>query len=126
MEWTRAITVAVGDPITARQARSVSRAGNDRILSGLGDGAYRIAMGEFNGHRQPRNPADDQGLIFPSQAESFEVYHHVEPENGYQWPQAGPGEQEGANLGNPLNQFVFGNPALFNEENRLTFGFDSD
>jgi hypothetical protein len=65
-------------------------AGNDRILSGIGDGAWRIAMGFFNGWRQPRNPADFQGLIFPSQAEAFEVFHHVEPEDGFQQPQAGP------------------------------------
>jgi hypothetical protein len=115
VQYTRVPTVAVGDPITSRQAAALARAGNDRILSGIGDGAWRIAMGIFNGWRQPRNPADFQGLIFPSQAEAFEVFHHVEPEDGFQQPQAGPGEPEGSNLGNPLNQFVFGNPQLDSE-----------
>jgi hypothetical protein len=126
VQYTRVPTVAVGDPITSRQAAAMAAAGNDRILSGIGDGAWRIAMGIFNGWRQPRNPADFQGLIFPSQAEAFEVFHHVEPEDGFQQPQAGPGEPEGSNLGNPLNQFVFGNPQLDSEENRLNEGIDKN
>ena len=117
--FTRAETVNPGDPITARQLRSLVRAFNDRILWSIGDSAWRIAWGISALWRQMRNPADFQGLVFPSQFESFEVFHHVEPEQDYQYPLTGPGEPEGSNLGNPLNQFVFGNPALDNEENRL-------
>jgi hypothetical protein len=119
----RAETVSEGDPITSHQFASLSEAINSRIKSGLGDGAYRIAQLIFNGFRQVRTPADSAGRVFPSQGEWFEVYSHIN-DSAYTWPLTGPGEPEGANLANVMNQFVFGNPIMYSEPDRLGYGRD--
>lgn len=121
MTFTRAIEVAPGDPITARQLISLARAINDRQRSGIGDGHERLGWWWFNLFRQVRNPADG-GFVFPAQGEFFDIYQHVEPKHGVQWPLTGPGDPQGANLANVMNQFVFGlAPYLGSEEDRLAW-----
>lgn len=74
----------------------------------------------FNLFRQVRNP-DASGLVFPTQAEFFEIYQLIDQERDVQWPVTGAGENEGANLGNPMMQFVYGlSPSLSSEEDRLS------
>lgn len=124
LQFTRAQTPAKGDAITSRQMISLARACNDRTRSGIGDAAWRQAQLWFNLFRLPRNP-DADGLTFPSQAEFFEVFQHVMPETGLQWPLAGPGEPQGANVANMMMQFVFGlAPYLSGEAARLSEGVD--
>src|ERR1044072_3248716 len=98
LTFTRAPTVAVGDPILSSQFKLLARAFNDRLRSGVGDGAWRLCMYWFNLFRQVRNPSAD-GFVFPSQAEFFEIYQLLDPEfhEGSTWPVTGPGEAEGAN-----------------------------
>jgi hypothetical protein len=120
LSFTRAPTVAKGDKITSAQFNALANAFNDRLKSGIGDGAWRVAMFWFNLWRQVRNP-DESGFVFPPQGEWWEIYGLLDPENNPgQWPIAGPGEPEGANIGNPAMQFVYGNPALVGEADRLT------
>jgi hypothetical protein len=121
LTFTTAPTVEAGDRITSEQFSLLARAFNDRIKSGVADGAWRIAYYNVNLFRQVRNPAQG-GWVFPTQAEFFDLYQHLAPENDPQitWPVTGPGEYEGANLANPMMQFVFGvAPDLDSEDIRL-------
>lgn len=117
--FTLAPTVETGDPITAEQFAKLAAAFNDRLVSGLGDGPWRVFFYWFSLFRQVRN-SDEAGTAFPSMGEFFEVYQHVDPTE-YEWPLAGPGEAEGANLASVMNAFVFGAEAygLDDEATRL-------
>lgn len=117
MTFTCAIEVESGDAPTSRQQRSLARAINDR-LRGNTDSAWRVAWGTYNAARLVRNP-DSSGWIFPAEHEFWSLYAHLDP-GSYEWPITGPGEPEGSNLGSVLPQFVFGNPALFDEAERLS------
>ncbi len=130
LSFSKAPAVAKGDPITSKQFSALAKSFNDRIRSGVGDAAWRIGWCEFNLWRQPRNPSAD-GFVFPSQAEFFDIFQHLESETdlGSTWPVTGPGEPEGINLANVMGQFVFGlsNPndpasGLDSEDIRLNFG----
>lgn len=125
LTYTKAPTVDPGDKITSTQYRLLARAFNGRLRSGVGDCAMRVAMLWFNLFRQFRNP-DEGGYVFPSLGEFFDIYQLIEPEwsPGTTYPDTGPGEPEGANLGCPINQFVFGNPILTDEPDRLNTGVD--
>lgn len=88
--------------------RGLARAFNDRLRSGIGNGGQRIAKYWVNLFRQLRNP-DETGFVFPSQAEFFEIYQQLDPENNTgQYPVTGPGEPEGGNVANPMMQYIFG------------------
>src|ERR1051326_2834674 len=78
-------------------------------------------VARLNKWRDQFNPSDG-GFLFPSQAEFFDIYQHLDPEVDGQatWPETGPGEPEGANLANPMMAFVFGNPDLSQEDVRLS------
>jgi hypothetical protein len=74
----------------------------------------------LNLFRQFRNP-DETGTSFPAQAEYFHIYQNLERDyTSDQYPVADPGDPEGANLANVINQFVFGNPFMFGEDGRIT------
>lgn len=74
----------------------------------------------LNGFRQFRNP-DETGVDFPPQAEWFHIYQHLSRDySAAQYPVAGPGEPEGANLACDTNQFVFGSPVIDSEDVRIT------
>lgn len=104
--FTRAVEVAAGDPITSTEFNALAAAFNDRLISGLGDGPWRIFYLLFSMFRQVRNP-DESGFAWPSLGEFFEVYQHIAPTDG-EWPTSAPGLPEGANLASPMNAFVFG------------------
>lgn len=108
--FTRAPEVETGDGFTSTQLAKLAAAFNDRILSGLGDPTFRIFFYFLALCRQFRNP-DQSGYLFPSQAEFFEFYLHVDPTLG-EYPLSGPGQAEGANLAAPMNSWVFGAEAL--------------
>lgn len=120
LTFTKAVEVAVGEKITSAQHNKLARAFNDRLRA-FQFMPWRIVMWWFNLFRQVRNP-DAGGFQFPSQAEFFDIYQHLDPEVDGQttWPEAGPGEPEGANLANPAMAFVFGNPDLAQEDVRLS------
>jgi hypothetical protein len=119
--FRRAPIVEVGDLITSTQYRDQANAHNDKKRSGIGDCCWRICMWWFNWFRQVRNPSAD-GYSFPAQGEWFELYGLIDPESDVQWPVAGPGEPEGANLACVGMQFVHGvAPNLENEPNRLNY-----
>lgn len=129
LQFTKAQEVKSGQRITSTQFRALAAAFNDRLRgsgsAAPGDCAWRLAYYWFNLWRQVRNP-DDSGFVFPSQGEAFDIYHAIEPEFSQDttWPVAGPGEPEGANLANPMMQFVFGNPVLDSEDIRLNNTID--
>ena len=110
ISFTRAPTVAPGDPITSTQIDGLALAFNDRLRSGLGDPTWRIAFYLFGLFRQIRNP-DSSGTLFPPQDEFFSIYQGISPSDA-QWPSAGGGLPEGTNVANPLGAFVFGAAAI--------------
>lgn len=105
ISFTRAPTVALDDPITSTQATTLAQAFNDRLKSGIGDGTWRIAFLLQSIFRQMRN--SDGDAAFPSQKEFLESYATLDPLDGT-WPITLAGSEEGANLSNPLNAWVFG------------------
>jgi hypothetical protein len=119
LTWPRVPFVEVGDRVTSSQWNNLAESGNQRLISGLADGSWRISNSAASLFRAVRNP-DASFNLFPPQLEQFEVYQNVEP-GELSWPVAGPGEPEGANLANPINAYVFGSEAfdLHSEELRL-------
>jgi len=87
---------------------SLAQAVNTRLTSGVGDMAYRIGFYLHSLFRKMRN---DEGTLATPEAEFWTFYQALRPEDA-EWPAAEPGEATGANLANPLNQFVFGSEAL--------------
>lgn len=108
--FTRAAQVEPGAPITSQERNLLARAVNDRLLSGLGDGPWRIVFYVLSAFRQIRNP-DASFNLWPPQAEFFERFQAHRPTDG-EWPVAGPGEPEGANVASVLPAFVFGNAGI--------------
>lgn len=117
LSFTLAEAATVGGIPTSRQQRSLARAINDR-LRGPTDSAWRVGWMAYNLARLVRNP-DASGFLFPAEHEFWSLYAHLPPES-WTWPIADPGEPEGANLGSVLPQFIFGNPSLFDEPERLS------
>ena len=118
--FRQARTVAVGDRVRSSDLIALANAVNDRLISGLGDGPYRLAYFWLNQFRQIRNP-DDSGLLWPPQAEFHHVYQHLKPSDA-QYPDAGPGDGEGCNLASVWPSFVFGVDAagIYGEDQRVT------
>jgi hypothetical protein len=117
--FPRAPRVTPGQPISAAHLDGLAAAINARIVSGVGDGAWRIAWYWLQAARQIRN--SDGALMFPSNAEFFEFYQHLLPTDG-EWPLTGPGDPEGTNVSSLAGEFVFGSEArdLYSEAARLT------
>src|ERR1041385_2551360 len=104
--FTRAPTVAVGDPITSTQLAKIAAAFNDRLRSGLGDPTFRLIYYWLSLFRQARNP-DETGFLFPALAEFFTAgYQMLNPQDG-SWPTIDPGTPEGANLACQIMAYVF-------------------
>ncbi len=117
ISFTKAPLVAQGDRITAAEHVKQRLAFNDRMRSGIGDPTYRIHYMFLNLFRQIRNPS---GFVFPAQAEFQQFYEHLDrAHTDAKWPDAGPGDPEGINLANPAGAFVFGNPDVDTESDRL-------
>lgn len=108
LTFTQARTVAAGDPVAAGDMASLAQAVNTRLVSGIGDFHYRVAFYLHSLFRKMRN---DEGSLATPEAEFWTFYQGLNPNDG-EWPTAEPGEATGANLANPMNQFVFGSEAL--------------
>ncbi len=117
-QFQKSPTFSSGSEVTATDIVKLADGFNDRIKSGIGDCSRRILQSISNTMRNMRNPQDE--FTFPSQLEALTYYNHVSPDAGELWPTAPRGEPEGANLANPVNAFVFGNPQNYGEPDRLT------
>jgi hypothetical protein len=104
VSFTRAPTVAPGDPITSTQLARLAKAFNDRLRSGLGDPTWRIHFLMMSLFRGIRNSQDE--FTFPSELEFFWYFQNVPPENA--WPDAPAGQPTGIAVSNLLGAFVFG------------------
>lgn len=133
--------VHAGDPISSKSHNDLALAFNQRILSGAGDAAWRIMWNAHSLMRQMRNPSGGFGDLpgtqqWPASDEWWKVYALVDNANRcgelndtWYWPVAEPGEEEGANVANPMMAFVFGRDYINNktrdfdpEANRITDG----
>ncbi|RTL07626.1 hypothetical protein EKK58_00195 [Candidatus Dependentiae bacterium] len=133
--------VHAGDPISSKSHNDLALAFNQRILSGAGDAAWRIMWNAHSLMRQVRNPAGGFGDLpgtqqWPASDEWWKVYALVdnasrcgETNDTWYWPIAEAGQEEGANVANPMMAFVFGRDYInarvrdFEPEvNRLTNG----
>lgn len=106
---TNAQKVAPKQPTTHTQHNSLAEAFNTRILSGLGDCAWRIFYYAYSTFRGLRNPDGD---AYPAQDEWFKFYAHIEPKimwGKFGWPEAPAGEAQGSNVANPFMAWIFGN-----------------
>jgi hypothetical protein len=117
--FTRAPVVEVGEQPTSSQMAAQAAAVNDRMLSGIGDWAWRVSYYLVNLWRQLRNP-DASGYLFPSQLEYWDIYGAIDPDKtGLVWPVADAGEPEGANLACTGMALVKGNlGSVVDEESR--------
>lgn len=117
--FPRAPRVAPGDPVSSAHLAGLAHAINARLRSGLGDGPWRIAWYWLQAARQIRN--SNGALLFPSNAEYFEYYAHLDPTAG-EWPLTGPGDPEGTNVASLAGEFVFGSEGrdLYSEAARLS------
>lgn len=124
LTFERVLPVQKGKKVLSSQHNNLARSINDRFRA-FQFCAWRCCMYHMGLWRQFRNPSDG-GFVFPSQAEAFDIYHHMDPEflgggGGTTYPVTDPGEAEGANLANPINQFTFGvDPVLDSEDIRLS------
>ena len=132
--------VHAGDTISSASHNNLALAFNQRILSGAGDAAWRIVWNAHSLMRQVRNPSGDFLLPgtqqWPASDEWWKMYALVDNSNrcgehndAWYWPIAAPGEEEGANIANPMMAFVFGRDYVGPntrdvepEANRLTDG----
>lgn len=105
IQFNIAPTITSGSKPLASHMSGLAEALNSRLRSGLADCTKRIHQYVFNNFRQLRNPDVDGN--YPSLGEFSMFYQGVTPDIGT-YPVDGKGENEGANLANPANQFVFG------------------
>lgn len=115
INFTLGKEVAVDDLVTSDQINSVALAGNSRARA-VGDVPWRVGFYLFNSARQVRNPDE---FLWPSLGEYWEHYQHANPDVDQRWPEADPGEPEGANLASTMMGFVHGNPGALPEIERL-------
>ena len=101
--------VAVNSKPNHKEHNSLAKAFNSRILSGLGDCAWRIFYYAFSTFRGIRNP--NMGA-YPQEDEWFKFYGNIEPKMShgkFSWPETPAGYPEGINVANPFAAWVFGN-----------------
>jgi len=117
-EFQRAPTFATGSDITAESISLLADSFNDRIKSGVADCSRRVHISILNSMRNFRNPVDG---LFPSQAELLTFYNHVPDTSDSLYPIEDAGTPAGANIANPVNQFVFGaEDGIQGEANRIS------
>ena len=117
---TNAQKVAPKQLTTHSQHNSLAEAFNTRILSGLGDCAWRIFYYAYSTFRGLRNP---DGEAYPAQDEWFKFYAHIEPKimwGKFGWPETPAGEAQGANVANPFMAWIFGNNSRVKKANGLS------
>lgn len=138
IQFTQAPVFKSGDFLTASQQTVLADAFNSRLRSGLGDCTKRIIQYVFNEFRQLREPElNDIGEpLYPSNFEFHGYYAYLNQNDG-EYPTEPPASDSGANIGCPVNQFVFGLqfddyilgddglPILPGEGDRLSSHFDA-
>lgn len=106
--FREALTVEEGERITSAQLQSLVDAYNDRMRTGLFE-IWRLFYYWHALFVKPRNDADE--FAATPQGEFWDIYQLIQAFQA-QWPTAGPGEPEGANVSNIFNAFIFGAAAL--------------
>jgi len=104
----------------AKDHNRLADAFNSRILSGVGDCAWRIFYYAYSMFRGMRNPDGDN---YPAQDEWFKFYAYLEPKmmfGKFSWPEAPAGEPQGANVANPFMAWLFGNNSKVKQVNGIT------
>lgn len=115
--FKKAFKVTKNTKTLSEQHNALAEAFNSRILSGIGDCAWRIFYYAYSTFRGLRNP---NGNDYPPQDEWFKFYAYMEPKSTYGrfgWPQAPAGEPEGANTSNPFMAWIFGNDSRVRQTN---------
>lgn len=111
MQFAKAKKVKVNTVPNHKYHNLLARAINQRIISGIGDSAWRIFYYAYSTFRGVRNPQDSS---FPAQDEWFKFYANIEPKMAwgkFGWPEVQAGEAQGANVANPFMAWIFGNKA---------------
>ena len=109
MKFQKAVKVRVNQIPNHEYHNLLASSFNQKILSGLGDCAWRIFYYAYSMFRGLRNPQDTN---YPAQDEWFKFYGYIEPKSVYGkfgWPESFAGEAEGANVANPFMAWIFGN-----------------
>ena len=109
MNFTRVPKVKVNAATSHYDHNLLADAINEKILSGIGDSAWRIFYYAYSTFRGVRNPQDS---AFPAQDEWFKFYANLEPKmtwGKFGWPEVQAGEAQGANIANPFMAWIFGN-----------------
>lgn len=117
VEFHRVEEVEPGQRVSCRNMRQLAGAVRERVLSGLGDVAWRYVWWWTAIARQIRMP-DQTQTIWPPQGEWLQGLHLLKPEES--WPTAGPGEPNGINQATTLGSYVFGLGDVDAEDVRLT------
>jgi hypothetical protein len=116
IRFSKAAKATKNTKTDANQHNSLAEAFNSRILSGIGDSAWRIFYYAYSTFRGVRNPSFG-GQQWPAQDEWFKFYANMEPKSTYGrfgWPQMPAGWAEGANVANPFMAWMFGNDSTVN------------
>ena len=109
MGLPQSLKVRVGTAPSHLEHNSLAEAFNSRILSGLGDCAWRIFYYAYSTFRGLRNP--DGGAYAPED-EWFKFYAYIEPKMSFarfSWPETPAGFPAGINVANPFMAWIFGN-----------------
>lgn len=119
LDYTQSPTVIPGSPISSAQWNKLADAFNDRLSQGVGDPTWRL---HWYWHSLFRALRLNNGFSYAPEDEWWKIYAHVDVDN-YEFPVASAGMPEGANPGNPINGFVFGNPDqdIKSEAGRLSY-----
>lgn len=104
---------------TSGNYNKLAKAFNDRIKSGIGDGAWRIAWQAYSFSKQIRTRGTNP-YAFPPADEWLKLYANVPQSAGWEWPLAPVGSPEGLNVGNQIAGFIVGNPSAVSEADRLS------
>lgn len=109
MKFPKALKVKINQVPNHQSHNLLASSFNNKIMSGLGDCAWRIFYYAYSMFRGVRNPQDDN---YPAQDEWFKFYGYIEPKSAYGkfgWPESFAGEAAGANVANPFMAWIFGN-----------------
>lgn len=111
--------VQSGDLVTSTQKTQLANAVNARLISGIGEGTYRIWQLAYNLFRQVQRT---DGNNWHTEGEFFWYYMLIEKNIDQHWPVAAPEDEsgDGGNFGCPGVAFVLGTPAEYPEGDRVS------
>lgn len=117
LTFTRVPEIDVDDAVTSRSMKLLSGGIRERILSGLGDAAWRYVFYWVSAMRQARNP-DATGFVFPPQNEWLQYLAGLLPDQP--WGEAIAGGPDGVNRSSTFGSYVFGAGDIDPESVRMT------